>query len=568
MQYHVLAVDYDNTLATYGKVEDATLEAIRRLRQSGRRLVLVTGRCLPPLLDAFPQVALCDSVVAENGALLYNPKTEERIPLGKPPPEEFCRLVEEWGVPPLERGEVIAASFIPHESTILRAIRDLGLEMQIIFNKGAVMVLPTGINKATGLQSALTNLGYSPHNTVGIGDAENDEAFLQLCELSAAVGNALDSIKSRVHVILEEACGAGVRNLIDDLVKTDLQNVPAGGDSTIALGKGFRSDEIRIPVYRSRILVTGDSGGGKSKFALGVMDQLMKGGYQICAIDPEGDYQEVENVILLGTGTQSPAIEDILHALRDPTKSCVAMLFAIPTERKPVISASLLLALAEYRNQTGRPHWVILDEAHHLLPAVYEPLKELDFAGIGSVLYITVFPEQLPESVLQSIDVFVALGRSPEEKLKNYFALVNRPPLPIDFPGQSEGSALAWFRDGDRALWLEPIVSENPHLRHRHMYLEGDMDPADRFYFRGPKGELNIPAQNLKVFMQVAEGVDEGTWEYHLRRGDYSKWFRHKIQDLELASFSEALRRSNVLSPSDTRRELIDAIRKRYQKEV
>ena len=77
----------------------------------------------------------------------------------------------------------------------MAAIRDLGLELQMIFNRGAVMVLPAGVNKATGPTAALDSLGLTAHEVVGVGDAENDHAFLSLCEFFAAVANALPALK-------------------------------------------------------------------------------------------------------------------------------------------------------------------------------------------------------------------------------------------------------------------------------------------------------------------------------------------------------------------------------------
>lgn len=68
-------------------------------------------------------------------------------------------------------GRVIVATWEPHQTTVLEVIRELGLELHVIFNKGAVMILPSGVNKATGMAATLDELGLSPHNTVGIGDA-------------------------------------------------------------------------------------------------------------------------------------------------------------------------------------------------------------------------------------------------------------------------------------------------------------------------------------------------------------------------------------------------------------
>ena len=223
MYYQALAVDYDGTLATDGVVDASTLEALTRLKQSGRRLILVTGRIIEQLVNVFPQLKMCDLVVSDNGALVYDPHTGVKQPLIAAPPREFIEELARRGVPQLEIGDVIVATWEPHESTVLDTIRDLGLELQIIFNKGAVMILPTGVNKATGLTAALKQLGLASENTVGIGDAENDEAFLKLCGASAAVANALDVVKKQASMVMQGARGAGVTELIDQLLADDLE---------------------------------------------------------------------------------------------------------------------------------------------------------------------------------------------------------------------------------------------------------------------------------------------------------------------------------------------------------
>lgn len=180
MRYHVIATGHDGTLAHHGRVSETTLDSLRRLRESGRRIVLVTGRELEDLKRVFPEEQVFDWIVAENGALIYSPSTKEIRLLAAAPPQEFIDELKRRRVAPMSVGHVIVATWEPHEETALEVIRDLGLEMQVIFNKGAVMILPSGINKATGLTAVLEDLGYSPHNTVGIGDAENDHAVRHL----------------------------------------------------------------------------------------------------------------------------------------------------------------------------------------------------------------------------------------------------------------------------------------------------------------------------------------------------------------------------------------------------
>src|SRR4051812_35040713 len=122
MRYQVLATDYDGTLATHGRVDEATLDALKRLRESGRKLVMVTGRELDELLEVFPHPELFDRIVAENGALLYRPEGREEKPLAERPPESFVAALRERGVGPISVGRVIVATWEPHEATVLKVI--------------------------------------------------------------------------------------------------------------------------------------------------------------------------------------------------------------------------------------------------------------------------------------------------------------------------------------------------------------------------------------------------------------------------------------------------------------
>lgn len=224
MRYLALASDYDGTLATHGCVHEDTVAAIERLRNSGRKLILVTGRELDDLLRVFPQINLCDLVVAENGALLYNPATKEEKLLCSKPPEKFIQTLRDRGVDPLSVGRAIVATWHPNETKATEVIRLLGLDVQVILNKDAVMILPSGVDKASGLVAGLNQLGISPDNTVAVGDAENDCALLSLCAYGVAVANALPMLKEVADLVTTRDRGAGVVELIDRLIASDLND--------------------------------------------------------------------------------------------------------------------------------------------------------------------------------------------------------------------------------------------------------------------------------------------------------------------------------------------------------
>jgi hydroxymethylpyrimidine pyrophosphatase-like HAD family hydrolase len=221
MKYLLLATDYDGTIASQGKVDITTVTALGRVLASGRKLVLVTGRHLPELKTVFPRLELFARVVVENGALLYRPDTYEEKRLSEAPPQRFLEVLRERQVP-MQVGSGIVATWDQHQEVVLRTIRELGLELRVILNKGAVMVLPSGVDKATGLKAALDDLGVSPENVVGFGDGENDHAFLEICGLSVAVGNALPELKKRADIVTKGTHGAGVAEVIEQLLHDDL----------------------------------------------------------------------------------------------------------------------------------------------------------------------------------------------------------------------------------------------------------------------------------------------------------------------------------------------------------
>lgn len=221
MHFLLLATDYDGTLAHDGVVDQRTVTALERLRNSGRRIVLVTGRHLPDLCQIFPRLDLFDRVVVENGGLLYRPETREQKLLCPPPDERFLALLRQRKIP-FVAGRTIVATWKPHDAEVPAAIRDLGLDLQVIFNKSSVMVLPDGVDKGTGLQVALDELGVSYHNVVSVGDAENDLSFMRLSACSVAVANALPSLKEYADVVIDRPRGEGVTELIERLISDDL----------------------------------------------------------------------------------------------------------------------------------------------------------------------------------------------------------------------------------------------------------------------------------------------------------------------------------------------------------
>ena len=225
MKCRALACDYDGTLAHDGVVSESTTAAVDRFRKAGRHLFMVTGRELPELKQVCPILDRFEWVVAENGALLHRPATDETRLLCEPASPALVESLRRFNLSWLSVGQSVIATIEPNEIIVLEEIKRLGLELQVIFNKGSVMVLPTGVNKATGLAALLKEAGLSADQVIGVGDAENDHAFLECCGLGVAVANALPMLKERADFVTNGARGDGVAELIDMILADDLAGI-------------------------------------------------------------------------------------------------------------------------------------------------------------------------------------------------------------------------------------------------------------------------------------------------------------------------------------------------------
>ncbi len=565
MRYQVLATDYDGTLAHNGIVVPSTVDALKRFLGSGRQLVLVTGRELPELKAIFPEVNLFRWVVAENGGLLYEPSSTKVQRLGEGVSEKLVSFLRARGVAPISVGQSIIATWSPYEQVVLESIRELGLELQVIFNKGAVMVLPAGVNKASGLEQALHELKMSRHNTVGVGDAENDHSFLQIVEFSASVSNALPSLHEAVDLKLPLSHGEGVEYLIDQILLEDLSAY--NGTSKrhllpIATAEGI---DVCLPSYSGPILICGPSGSGKSTLSNRIVDTIAEQGYQFCLLDPEGDYESFEGAVVLGSPNSTPQVDEVLHVLSQPEVNVVVCLTGIAIPERPTFFLQLLSGLMELRAQTGRPHWLILDEAHHLIPADWGPSSESLPSNWKNVVLITVQPSLLPIFLLEQVDTLAIVGDDASKTIEDFISIidVDEPDLPAAEP--SEGDILVWsIRNPSNMQRCKPMKSQRQHHRHRRKYAEGQLPPDRSFYFRGPAGSLNLRAQNLILFCQLAEGVDDQTWQFHLLNGDYRRWFAESIKDDSLAAETLKVEQLGDEDSVETKKLVLEAIQRTY----
>lgn len=560
MYFRALAADYDGTLASHGAIEPSTIQAILRLRKAGRKLILVTGREMADLKHVMPDLTLFDRIVAENGGVLFDPATGREKLLGPGPPVELVRSLMARGVEPISVGRTIVATWQPHEAAVLSAISELGLDYQIIFNKGAVMVLPSGVTKATGLAAALHDLGLSAANVVGVGDAENDRSFLALCGCSAAVANALQSVKESCDLQLKYDHGSGVTELIEAIMTQDAAILPPerrgicfGIDST-----GSRA----ILTPQESLLILGGSGSGKSRFATMLIERMMERQFSICVLDPESEYGNFEAAVVIGDDKQAGSITEAMRLLSRGINVVFGTL-AINLNARRQLFAKLVPQVLALRETQGRPHWIVVDEAHHyLFRSSAETATALARQGQGMVL-ATITPEWLPQETVSTVDHVIAFGSAALDLLKQCSAA----PLQArtEFKRRTPDQALLWSRSSPREVRILQI--EGPvqvHERHRGKYALGDVGEARGFYFSWSGDGVDHRAHNLAKFIQESRIIPSEVWTRHLRAGDFAAWFLHVIRDEELARRTEEIAGDEQLSGAQSRDLIETAIRDRY----
>jgi hydroxymethylpyrimidine pyrophosphatase-like HAD family hydrolase len=407
MRYVALAAGFDGTLARDGRCDERCIDALRALAATGRKLILVTGRELRELLEIFPEARLFDYVVAENGAVMHRPATRESEILAQAPPEILLQELHRRHVTPLTVGSSIVRTVQANEAEVSAALRKLQLDFQLVTNPGALMMLPAGVNKASGVWAALRELGVSRHNLVAIGDGENDLALFEFAEHAVAVQNS-DPLVQRVanRTTLGAYCD-GFLELARDLIATDLAGaVPR---QKVVVGVRENGSAVEITPCRDTVLVHGPAGSGKAALCQRLLDRFLASSYQCCIIVAEvGGMRMPREVEVFGDVHEVPRLTDILSALDQPTASVAINLAALAVETRAVFTDALLVQLQALHDRLGRPHVVLIDQAHSFLTdgviASSARLSEV------TMIYATTEPERLPARILDSVTLTLNSG--------------------------------------------------------------------------------------------------------------------------------------------------------------
>jgi hydroxymethylpyrimidine pyrophosphatase-like HAD family hydrolase len=539
-----LACDFDGTIASDDRIRPAAHAALERARRAGLRLVLVSGRTFFELTRVCDCLELFDVVVAENGGVLYYPGPAVLSDQGPPPPARLLAELDRRGVQ-YEVGRVIVGTSRSDEPDVRAALDATGITRAIAYNRAFLMLLPEGLDKASGVQGALRTLGLSFHDVVAFGDAENDLPLFEACGWSACPASAEAALREAADWVFPGEDGDSVAAAIAGPVLEGLP-IHRSRRHRIALGwAGTTSEPVSIPARGVNVLIHGDSLSGKSWLAGALLERLMAARLAVCVIDPEGDYQGLAR----RSGARRievAACEDVRRAIacleREPGAAVVVDFSALIHPRRLALVEEALSQLRGLRHRVGRPHWIVVDEAHYCAHEGGVSDDALGIADRGFCL-ITYRPSWLRDAVLAEVDVLISARTTDPVELALVGARYLRRARPAeDAPAAlaslPAGEFVAIYPDADGGWTAATFVAaprETPHVRHLKKYAGAGTAPERRFFFREPDGRVIGEAGSLHAFCRALPGIGDAAVAHHARCGDFSRWINGVYADRELA---------------------------------
>jgi hydroxymethylpyrimidine pyrophosphatase-like HAD family hydrolase len=569
MYCRVFACDFDGTAAAHGQLAPEVAAALGRARAHGIVTLLVTGRVLEEVQALCPDMSMFDAVVAENGALIWLCGTGRVIQLGQPPPEQFLGELRARRVP-FHVGAVIVGTWDSHVAEVLESMRRFALDAQLIFNREALMVLPSGVNKATGVRRALDELGRSEKNLVAFGDAENDLALFAIAEIAVAARDSIPAVAERADHRLSIPGGAGVARYIN-------QCLDSGGmlatpqRRQIVLGSTADGAVAALPAATANVMITGDPRSGKSWLAGLVAEQLIEQGYRVCIIDPEGDYVSLgqrPRVLFFGGDLRLPDATAVPRLLRDEPVSVVLSLAGMPNLAQLKYVNSLLCELQKCAAVTGIPQWILVDEAQYFF---HETAPCGPFSGTSSFIFSTYRPSLIADAVHSSVQAHLVMHTAVEEE-RYFVTSLLRTRGPSDL---STSDALAALGNEEVGLLLEDAAGSRwkvftpgqrltVHAHHASKYADTALPEDKAFRFLGSNGAPAWVAHSVSEFHRAVQSVESESLRHHLARGDFSRWASDVLGDHQLARGLRKLERVTAAGATPDRAEILAHIESQY----
>ncbi|WPO94195.1 pyridoxal phosphatase [Buttiauxella sp. HR94] len=268
MNYQVLALDLDGTLLTpEKKILPASIAALKNARESGAKVVIVTGRHHVAIHPFYQALDLDTPAICCNGALLYDYHGKRVIASDPLQSEQANQLIdlldahnvhgliyaddamiyqeatghiirtENWGrsLPESQRPVFRKVSSLRDAANEAGSIwkfaltdvdivklqnftevveRELGITCEWSWHD-QVDVAQTGNSKGKRLAQWVESQGLSMSQVIAFGDNYNDLSMLQSAGLGVAMGNAADKIKEAADLVIGNNTESGIADVVN-----------------------------------------------------------------------------------------------------------------------------------------------------------------------------------------------------------------------------------------------------------------------------------------------------------------------------------------------------------------
>lgn len=403
-----------------------------------------------------------------------------------------------------------------------------------------------------------------------------------MAEVAVAVANAAPDIQARADVVLSQANGVGVRALVSELLEGRIPDREPRLERRLHLGYNREGTAISVDPFaliEGNLGIVGASGSGKSWLAGLLVEELLKQGYQVCVVDPEGDYRAFRTfsqmLLLGGIEGRLPAVDEVTTLLDYTDVSLVLDLSTrTVTERRTYVSA-LLRSLAALRDQRGRPHWFLIDETQSFCPPEGSELTEqiVQMTEEGGIGLISYRPSLTAPALLATLDHWICTRLNLPEELETMKPFLSgsddEPGILAELAKIPQNQAFFKFSEGQQwgslpgpdMVTFQAELREIPHIRHLHKYLRAPLPESKRFYFRKADG---YAAANLWEFRQALNQLPIDSIKYHLERGDFERWLRKVLHDHELARRIRKTTHRGIEENERLRQSLVEVVANRY----
>jgi hydroxymethylpyrimidine pyrophosphatase-like HAD family hydrolase len=434
MRYVAVAAGFDGTLAKDGRCDPRCVAALRKLSSSGRKLILVTARELRELLEIFPEARIFDYVIAENGAVMHRPAERVSSILAEAPSETLLRELRMRGVAPLAVGSSIIKTSRENEPLVAEALHRLRLDHQLIANDSTLIVLPAHVDKASGVAAALRELELSAHNLIAIGDAPNDLALFALAEHSVAVQNAHPSLRAVAGWVAQGEYCDGFLEIAHRILSEDVSDaVPR---HRLLLGRDAAGNDVILHPFQDSLLILGPVGSGKRAVCRSLLDRLNALDYQCCVIAAEVSEGSSlsRGLVSCGSPHEVPRLNDVMGVIEQPDVGVFVNVAGLSVDARAAFTEALLLQLQALHDRAGRPHVILILDAHAQFPLGGVPQATGRLSEI-TLIYTTTAAQMVPSNVLAAFKKVIRIGE-PSLLLDDGFVSANATPLILeDVPG-------------------------------------------------------------------------------------------------------------------------------------